>query len=160
AASTEQVVTDPVPPEPVAPLAAPSAPQSPTETGEDALWIAAAHAEQLGRYADALSLYLEEAERAEHRAQYARAAIAFRSASAMAGRQQHADLSNKLLRLAGKMYLTLAEDSKQGHDIADAYVNAAKCFLLAGNLQLAKKSVSIAESMTSVIADDRPSSLS
>ena len=160
AASPEQVVADPTP-EPVAPSAeATSATRSPADTGEDALWIAAAHAEQLGRYADALSLYLEEAERAEHRAQYARAAIAFRSASAMAGRQQHADLSNKLLRLAGKMYLTLAEDSKQGHDIADAYVNAAKCFLLAGNLQLAKKSVSIAESMTSVIADDRPSSLS
>jgi len=160
AASPEQVVADPTP-EPVAPSAeATSATRSPADTGEDALWIAAAHAEQLGRHADALSLYLEEAERAEHRAQYARAAIAFRSASAMAGRQQHADLSNKLLRLAGKMYLTLAEDSKQGHDIADAYVNAAKCFLLAGNLQLAKKSVSIAESMTSVIADDRPSSLS
>ena len=160
AASPEQVVADPTP-EPVAPSAeATSATRSPADTGEDALWIAAAHAEQLGRYADALSLYLEEAERAEHRAQYARAAIAFRSASAMAGRQQHADLSNKLLRLAGKMYLTLAEDSKQGRDIADAYVNAAKCFLLAGNLQLAKKSVSIAESMTSVIADDRPSSLS
>uniref|UniRef100_E6Q493 Response regulatory domain-containing protein n=1 Tax=mine drainage metagenome TaxID=410659 RepID=E6Q493_9ZZZZ len=150
----------PTPPTPPAAPAPVPGPPPPVATGEDALWIAAAHAEQLGRYADALSLYLEEAERAEHHSQYARAAIAFRSASAMAGRQQHADLSNKLLRLAGKMYLTLAEDSKQGNDISDAYVNAAKCFLLAGNLQLAKKSVSIAESMTSVIADDRPSSLS
>ncbi|MDH2909985.1 MAG: response regulator [Candidatus Eremiobacteraeota bacterium] len=147
------------PPAAAAPAAPPAAP-SPVETGEDALWLAASHAEQLGRYADALNLYLEEAERAEHRSQYARAAIAFRSASTIAGRQQHADLSNKLLRLSGKMYLTLAEESKQGNDISDAYVNAAKCFLLAGNLQLAKKSVSIAESMTSVIADDRPSSLS
>ncbi len=131
----------------------------PVSGGEDAGWIAATHAEQLGRFSEALDLYLEEAERAERQLQYARAAIAFRSASAMAGRQQQPDLSNKLLRLAGKMYLQLAEDSKQGSDISDAYVSAAKCFLLAGNLQLAKKSVSIAESMTSVIADDRPSSI-
>ncbi|MGC8484067.1 MAG: response regulator [Candidatus Baltobacteraceae bacterium] len=152
-------------PEPAAaPRAAPAAvaatPAPPVAGDEDAGWIAATHAEQLGRFAEALDLYLEEAERAEHQLQYARAAIAFRSASAMAGRQQHPDLSNKLLRLAGKMYLQLAEESKQGKDISDAYVNAAKCFLLAGNLQLAKKSVSIAESMNSVIGDDHPSSIS
>ena len=141
------------------PAATASAPAPPVAGEEDAGWIAATHAEQLGRFAEALDLYLEEAERAERQLQYARAAIAFRSASAMAGRQQQPDLSNKLLRLAGKMYLQLAEDSKQGKDISDAYVSAAKCFLLAGNLQLAKKSVSIAESMTSVIGDDRPSSI-
>ena len=141
------------------PAATASAPAPPVAGEEDAGWIAATHAEQLGRFAEALDLYLEEAERAERQLQYARAAIAFRSASAMAGRQQQPDLSNKLLRLAGKMYLQLAEDSKQGKDISEAYVGAAKCFLLAGNLQLAKKSVSIAESMTSVIGDDRPSSI-
>ena len=142
-----------------APAATASAPAPPVAGEEDAGWIAATHAEQLGRFAEALDLYLEEAERAERQLQHARAAIAFRSASAMAGRQQQPDLSNKLLRLAGKMYLQLAEDSKQGKEISDAYVSAAKCFLLAGNLQLAKKSVSIAESMTSVIGDDRPSSI-
>ncbi len=155
-AAPQKAAPAPSPPASPSPTAAPSPPVS---GGEDAGWIAATHAEQLGRFSEALDRYLEEAERAECQMQYARAAIAFRSASAMAGRQQQPDLSNKLLRLAGKMYLQLAEDSKHGSDISDAYVNAAKCFLLAGNLQLAKKSVSIAESMTSVIADDRPSSI-
>ncbi|MHB8141578.1 MAG: response regulator transcription factor [Vulcanimicrobiaceae bacterium] len=145
---------EPIPETPMLPAARPS-----VQDGEDAIWTAAVQAQQLGRLSDALTLYLEEAERAEHRKLYARAAIAFRSASATAGQLHNLDLSNKFLRLSGKMYLTLAEHSDDSKVIADAYLNATKCFLLAGNLQLAKKSINIAESMNAVMSDDRPSPL-
>ena len=122
-------------------------------------WNAAVQAQQLGKLREALTHYVAEAERAEVAKQYPRAAIAFRSASVVAGQLQNLDLSNKFLRLAGKMYLFWAETSNDGTAIQDAYVNAARCFLGAGNLKLARKSVDIAESMHSVIADDRPSNL-
>lgn len=122
-------------------------------------WNAAVQAQQLGKLKEALAHYVTEAERCETSKQYPRAAIAFRSASAVAGQLQNLDLSNKFLRLAGKMYLSWAENTHDPKAIADAYVNAARCFLSAGNLKLAKKSVEIAESMQSVMADDRPSLL-
>ncbi len=122
-------------------------------------WNAAVQAQQLGKLREALTHYVAEAERAEKAKQFPRAAIAFRSASAVAGQLQNLDLSNKFLRLAGKMYLSWAETSNDGKAIQDAYVNAARCFLAAGNLKLARKSVEIAESMHSVISDDRPSNL-
>ncbi len=122
-------------------------------------WNAAVQAQQLGKLREALTHYVAEAERAEVAKQYPRAAIAFRSASAVAGQLQNLDLSNKFLRLAGKMYLSWAETSNDGKAIQDAYVNAARCFLAAGNLKLARKSVEIAESMHSVISDDQPSNL-
>ncbi|MHB8146233.1 MAG: response regulator transcription factor [Vulcanimicrobiaceae bacterium] len=122
-------------------------------------WNAAVQAQQLGKLREALTHYLAEAERSETAKQYPRAAIAFRSASVVAGQLQNLDLSNKFLRLAGKMYLSWAETSNDGKAIQDAYVNAARCFLSAGNLKLARKSVEIAESMHSVISDDRPSTL-
>ncbi|MBV8460975.1 MAG: hypothetical protein JO009_08810, partial [Candidatus Eremiobacteraeota bacterium] len=43
--------------------------------------------------------------------------------------------------------------------VRDAYVNAARCFLMAGNLKLAKKSVDYATSIDAVLADDRPTPL-
>lgn len=122
-------------------------------------WSAAVAAQQLGKLRDALSYYVQEAEQCEKSAQYPRAAIAFRSASVVAGQLHNLDLSNKFLRLSGKMYLTWAEHSHDGKTIQDAYVNAARCFLSAGNLKLARKSVEIAESMHAVMADDRPSAL-
>lgn len=122
-------------------------------------WNAAVQAQQLGKSREALAHYVAEAERCENSKQYPRAAIAFRSASAVAGQLQNLDLSNKFLRLAGKMYLSWAESTHDAKAIADAYVNAARCFLSAGNLKLAKKSVEIAESMQAVMADDRPGAL-
>ncbi len=149
----------------VAHAAAASAP--PRESHVDAappadgdFWNAAIQAQQLGKLREALTHYVAEAERAEKATQYPRAAIAFRSASAVAGQLHNLDLSNKLLRLSGKMYLTSAETSNDGKAIQDAYVNAARTFLAAGNLKLARKSVDIAESMHSVISDDQPSNLS
>lgn len=122
-------------------------------------WNAAVAAQQVGKLRHALEYYVQEAENCDNAKQFPRAAIAFRSASVVAGQVQNLDLSNKLLRLAGKMYLSWAESANDAKAVQEAYVNAARCFLSAGNLKLAKKSVEIAESMHSVIGDDRPSPL-
>jgi len=157
---------DPAPAQPESAASAPaaSAPLQKSDVGapppaDGDFWNAAVQAQQLGKLREALTHYVAEAERAEKAKQYPRAAIAFRSASAVAGQLQNLDLSNKFLRLSGKMYLTWAETSNDGKAIQDAYVNAARCFLAAGNLKLARKSVEIAESMHSVISDDQPSTL-
>lgn len=150
-------------PPPLAPTNAPappdaSAPLDPaTFTGDT--WARAVEASQLGKHRDALALYLHEAERCDEGKQYPRAAIAYRSASVSAGQMQNLDLSNKLLRLAGKMYLCWSETTQDTRAIQEGYLNAARCFLTAGNLKLAKKSVDFAHSFESVISDDRPSSL-
>ncbi len=122
-------------------------------------WSAAVAAQNVGKLRHALDYYVQEAEMNDRAKQYPRAAIAFRSASVVAGQLGNLDLSNKLLRLAGKMYLCWAENSNDAKAMQDAYVNAARAFLSAGNLKLARKSVEIAESMHSVMADDRPSPL-
>lgn len=122
-------------------------------------WTAAVAAQQVGKLRHALSYYVQEAENCDRAKMFARAAIAFRSASVVAGQLQNLDLSNKLLRLSGKMYLSWAENAEDGKAMQEAYVNAARCFLSAGNLKLARKSVEIAESMHSVLGDDRPSGL-
>ena len=122
-------------------------------------WSLAVAAQQQGRLREALGYFVQDAEACEKSDQFARAAIAFRSASAVAGQLQNLDLSNKFLRLAGKMYLCWGESSTDGKSIQEAYVNAARAFLAAGNLKLAKKSVEFAASFESVLADDRPSSL-
>jgi hypothetical protein len=137
-----------------------SAPETPIEltpamlTGD--VWTKAVEAAQLGKHREALALYLHEAERCDNAKMYPRAAIAYRSASVSAGQMRNLDLSNKLLRLAGKMYLSWAETSQDTKAIQEGYLNAARCFLSAGNLKLAKKSVDFAHSFESVIADDRP----
>ncbi len=150
------------PPQPVAPSATSSQPEqdehAPPPPGGD-YWNAAVAAQQVGKLHHALEYYVQEAENCDNAKQFARAAIAFRSASVVAGQLQNLDLSNKLLRLSGKMYLSWAESAQDAKSVQEAYVNAARCFLSAGNLKLAKKSVDIAESLHSVMGDDRPSSL-
>ncbi|MHB8462237.1 MAG: response regulator transcription factor [Vulcanimicrobiaceae bacterium] len=137
---------------------APEAPIQMATNGD--YWSLAVSAQQQGRLREALAYFVQEAETCEVAKQFARAAIAFRSASAVAGQLQKPDLSNKLLRLAGKMYLCWGETSDDGKAIQEAYVNAARSFLAAGNLQLAKKSVEFAASFDSVLADDRPTPIS
>ncbi len=137
------------------------APETPIQTSTSGdYWSLAISAQQQGRLREALAYFVQEAETCEVAKQFARAAIAFRSASAVAGQLQKTDLSNKLLRLAGKMYLCWGETSDDGKAIQEAYVNAARAFLAAGNLQLAKKSVEFAASFDSVLADDRPTKIS
>ncbi|HXF32992.1 MAG TPA: response regulator [Candidatus Acidoferrales bacterium] len=120
------------------------------------LWTQAVEASQLGKHREALALFMQEAENCDRSEQYPRAAIAYRSASIEAGNLHNLDLSNKLLRLSGKMYLCWAESATESKSIQDAYLNAARSFLTAGNLKLAKKSVDFASSIESVLADDRP----
>ena len=123
------------------------------------MWSKAVEAAQLGKHREALALYMNEAERCDAKKQFPRAAIAYRSASIAAGQMQNLDLSNKLLRLAGKMYLSWAETASDMRGIQEGYLGAARCFLTAGNLKLAKKATDFAHSYESVIADDRPPSL-
>ncbi|HET9030368.1 MAG TPA: response regulator [Candidatus Aquilonibacter sp.] len=134
-----------------------TAPAPPPKNGD--YWTAAVTAQQMGNLRHALEYYVQEAENCDAAKLYPRAAIAFRSASVVAGQLQNPELSNKFLRLAGKMYLCWAESASDGKAMQEAYVNAARCFLSAGNLQLAHKAVGIAESMRSVMGDDQPSSL-
>jgi CheY-like chemotaxis protein len=119
-------------------------------------WLEAIEAAQLGKHREALALFLQEAEQCDRAEHYPRAALAYRSASVEAGNLRNLDLSNKLLRLAGKMNLCWAETSTDGKSIQEAYLSAARAFLTAGNLKLAKKSVDFASSIESVLADDRP----
>jgi DNA-binding response OmpR family regulator len=100
---------------------------------------------------EALAHYLREAEMWEQRSEYGRAARTYRSAAAEATRMGHDDFANKLTRLAGKMYLTGAEHATEARASRDAYLDAARCFISAGNLYLAERSIDFAQSV-----DDSP----
>jgi DNA-binding response OmpR family regulator len=139
---------------PVAPVDI-TMPAAAADAGGD-LWTRATEATALGKHAEALTLFVLEAETSEEKNRFPRAAIAYRSAAVEAGRQQKLSLSNKLLRLAGKMYLCGAEATNDVRAIQDGYVNAARCFLSAGNLQMAKKSIDFASSYDSVLSDAIP----
>ena len=93
---------------------------------------------------DALARHLGEAEAREKAGAYESAALAYAAASEHALRAGNADLANKLLRLSGKMYLTWAETAQDAAGIQAGYLAAARCFLDAGNIQLAKRSIDFA----------------
>lgn len=137
-----------------------AAPSAATLTGSEDYWLRAMEASQLGRFHDAMTWFIREAEHCEQERRFPRAAIAYRSASVAAGQLKEHDLSNKYLRLAGKMNLCWAESDTDPARVKEGYVNAARCFLMAGNLKLAKKGIDFAHSIDAVLADDRPSSLS
>lgn len=100
---------------------------------------------------EALAHYLREAERWEEGGEYPRAARTYRSAAAEATRMGHGDFANRLTRLAGKMFLTAAEHAVDARSSRDAYLHAARCFISAGNLHLAERSIDFAQSL-----DDPP----
>jgi CheY-like chemotaxis protein len=104
---------------------------------------------------EALAHYLREAEVWQDRKEFPRAARTYRSAAAEAVRMGHHDFANKLTRLAGKMFLTSAEHAADARSSRDAYLNAARCFITAGNLHLAERSIDYAQSV-----DDPPSTTS
>lgn len=122
-------------------------------------WMLGLEAARLGKHHEALANFVAEAEQAERLGRFARAALAYRSASVTAGEMRDRDSANKYLRLAGKAYFSWAENDDDPAHVRDAYVNAARCFLMAGNLKLAKKSVDYATSIDAVLADDRPTPL-
>jgi DNA-binding response OmpR family regulator len=79
---------------------------------------------------------MEIAERCEERKAYEDAAQAYALASEAADAVKTLDVANKLQRLAGKMYLLLAEQATDPASIQRAYAMSAKMFLTAGNLKL------------------------
>jgi DNA-binding response OmpR family regulator len=90
----------------------------------------------------ALDLAVAEAERAESERDFMRAAGLYRGGSSAARRMNNPDLANKLLRLAGKMYLSWAETARaDGTAIEEAYGLAARMFMAAGNLKVARRLV-------------------
>ncbi|HXQ44915.1 MAG TPA: hypothetical protein VN816_09780 [Acidimicrobiales bacterium] len=121
-------------------------PSTPTTTGADATvdeWVRGVVASRDGDNSRALSAFESEAEEAVESGSPQRAAIAYRSASAAARAAGRADDANRLLRLAGKAYLDIAELSEtipQG--VFMAFREGARCFLDAGNLPLAHKCLS------------------
>lgn len=123
------------------------------------VWSRAAQAEQVGHYHEALSLFVLEAQRSEEAKHYPRAAIAYRSASLAAARLRERERSDALMRSAGKMYLLWAEQAADAKSIQEAYLSSARCFLASGNLQTAKKSLDLANSLESVMSDDHSSLL-
>lgn len=114
----------------------------PTSGGEGDAWTQGVNAARAGAHSDALTSFQQEADGMAADGNHARAALAYRSASAQADQLGRSDLANKLLRLAGKHYLCAAEARETPlRGIRQAYEMAAKCFLQAGNLPLAESSI-------------------
>lgn len=127
----------------------------PATTGSDtdeAQWVRGVAASRGEDHARALAAFEAEADEGVRSGSPQRAAIAYRSASAAARAAGRADHANRLLRLAGKAYLDIAESSDtipQG--VFMAFREGARCFLDAGNLPLAhtclSKAIAIGETL-------------
>jgi hypothetical protein len=105
-------------------------------------WLQAVAAARDADHAGALRSFEQEALDAVGSDEPQRAAVAFRSAAAAARATGRGDDSNRLLRLAGKAYLEIAESRETGHQgVFLAYREAARCLLEAGNLPLAQMSL-------------------
>lgn len=141
---------------PGAPIPTASDPLVAIEPGGD-LWLRAIQAEQMGNLREAVALNIAEAERCDSAREFARSALAYRNASNLAGKTGNADLADKCLRLAGKMYLCTGETTSDIKAMKESYLNASRCFIIAGNVKLAKKAIDIAHSMDTIMADDYPS---
>lgn len=131
-------------------VTAPAAVEEPREAPGH--WERGVKAAQAGAHTDALRHFEQEAEQLTARGVHARAALSYRCASAQADRLGRTDLANRLLRLAGKHYLSAAETPQTPHQaMRQAYEMAAKCFLQAGNLPLAETSIRQAISLDEVL---------
>jgi CheY-like chemotaxis protein len=84
-----------------------------------------------------LARFVEIAEVAEDLKAYEDAANAYALAADLAVTVANPDIGNKFRRLAGKMYLLLAESSADPAAIQHGYTSAARSFLAAGNISLA-----------------------
>ncbi len=128
---------------------------APATAGTDANvdeWVRGVVASRDADHSRALSAFESEAEEAVQSGSPQRAAIAYRAASAAARAAGRSDDANRLLRLAGKAYLDIAELSEtipQG--VFMAFREGARCFLDAGNLPLAhtclSKAIAIGETL-------------
>jgi DNA-binding response OmpR family regulator len=84
-----------------------------------------------------LARFIEVAELAEEKREYDEAAQAYGRAADLAVSVANPDIGNKFRRLAGKMYLLLAESASDALSIQHGYTSAARAFLTAGNITLA-----------------------
>jgi DNA-binding response OmpR family regulator len=84
-----------------------------------------------------LARFVEIAEVAEEQQHYDDAADAYGRAADLAVTVANPDIGNKFRRLAGKMYLLLAESAADPDRIQHGYTSAARSFLAAGNITLA-----------------------
>jgi hypothetical protein len=103
-------------------------------------WLRGVAALRQADHAQALVAFETEAADAVAASSPQRAAVAYRAAAASARSVGRADQYNRLLRLAGKSYLEIAEAATtlpQG--VFSAYREAARAFLEAGNLPLAQQ---------------------
>ncbi|MGH9054522.1 MAG: hypothetical protein ACRDYY_01430 [Acidimicrobiales bacterium] len=101
-------------------------------------WRHGLAADREADHATALSAFARDAEAAVAAGSPQRAAVAYRSAASAARGAGRSDEANRLMRLAGKAYLEIAEapeTTDQG--VFMAYREAARCLLDAGNLPLA-----------------------
>jgi len=115
-------------------------------------WVRGLVATRDANHGQALAAFEAEAADAVEAGAPQRAAIAYRSAAAAATAAGRADHANRLLRLAGKAYLEIAEKPEtipQG--VFMAFREGARCFLEAGNLPLAhtclSKAIAIGETL-------------
>jgi CheY-like chemotaxis protein len=90
-------------------------------------------------YDGALNGAMQFAEHCEETGAFEDAAQAYELASRAAAGSRRPDLANKLQRLAGGMYLRLAEESNDTAKIQLGYTMSARMFLTAGNLVLAQQ---------------------
>ncbi|MBV9660571.1 MAG: hypothetical protein JO337_05375 [Acidimicrobiales bacterium] len=125
-------------------------------------WIRAVAAARDADHAAALRSFEKEAHDAVEDRAPQRAAVAFRSAATAARAAGRGDDANRLLRLAGKSYLEIAESRNTTHQgMFLAYREAARCALEAGNLPLAQtslgKAIAIGETLGYTDATPRAS---
>jgi hypothetical protein len=105
-------------------------------------WLRAVTASRDADHASAVRAFEQEAAGAIAERAPQRAAVAYRSAAAAARATGRGDDANRLLRLAGKSYLEIAEGRDTPHQgVFLAYREAARCLLEAGNLPLAQASL-------------------
>lgn len=113
----------------------PKAPEQ-TESAKLASWETALQQQD---YEGALNGAMQLAEHCEETGAFEDAGQAYELASRAANASRRPDLANKLQRLAGGMYLRLAEESNDTAKIQLGYTMSARMFLTAGNLVLAKQ---------------------
>jgi DNA-binding response OmpR family regulator len=100
-----------------------------------------------GSHREAIAVNVQEAETWDSRGEHARAGVAYRAASREADEMGQDELANKLMRLAGKSYLSCAERASDPRISRRCYLEAARCFMVAGNLVLAERSIDYAQSL-------------
>jgi len=103
-------------------------------------WLRGIAALRQSDHAQALASFEAEAAEAVAAGSPQRAAVAYRAAAASARSTGRSDQWNRLLRMAGKSYLEIAESgSTLPQGVFSAYREAARAFLDAGNLPLAQQ---------------------